>query len=93
MPCGAHPLAHVEQQRAGAAGEVQHAVQPLPLAGLGLLAVEGDDGGEDVGNLLRGVELARLLAGPGGELADQVFVGVAQGVDVGGELASPSAIF
>ena len=39
-----------------------------------------------LGNLLRRVELARLLARPGGELADQVFVGVAQRVDVGGEL-------
>ena len=42
------------------------------LFGLGFLAVQRDDGGEDVGNLLRGVELARLLAGPGGKLADQV---------------------
>jgi hypothetical protein len=44
---------------------------------VGGLAVERDDGGEDVGNLLRGVELARLFAGPGGELADEVFVGIA----------------
>ena len=58
-------------------------------AGLRFLAVERDDGGEDVGNLLRRVELARLLAGPGGELADQVFVGIAQRVDVGGELRQP----
>ncbi len=46
-------------------------------------------GGEDVGNLLRGVELARLLAGPGGKLADQVFIGIAQRVDVRGELRQP----
>ena len=61
----------------------------LLLPGLRLLAVERDDGGEDVGNLLRRVELARLLAGTGGKLADQVFVGIAQRVDVGGELRQP----
>ena len=84
-----HLLAHVEQQRAGAAGEVHHALQPLLRAGLRFLAVQRDDGGEDVGNLLRGVELARLLAGPGGKLADQVFIGIAQRVDVRGELRQP----
>ena len=42
-----------------------------------------------LGNLLRRVELARLLARPGGKLADQVFVGIAQRVDVGGELRQP----
>ena len=84
-----HALAHVEQQGAGAAGKVQHAFQRFFLPGLGFLAVQGDDGGEDVGNLLRGVELARLLAGPGGKLADQVFIGIAQRVDVGGELRQP----
>ena len=82
-----HALAHVQQQRAGAAGEVEHAVQPSSLAGRRLLAVERDDGGEDVGDLLRRVELARLLARAGRELADQVLVGIAQRVDVGGELA------
>jgi hypothetical protein len=82
-------LAHVEQQGAGAAGEVHHALQPLLGPGLRFLAVQRDDGGEDVGNLLRGVELARLLAGPGGELADQVFIGIAQRVDVRGELRQP----
>jgi hypothetical protein len=84
-----HAPAHVEQQRAGAAGEVQYAVEVLALAGIGGLAVEGDDGGEDVGNLLRGIELARLLAGTGGKLAYQVFVGIAQGIDVGGEFRQP----
>jgi hypothetical protein len=42
--------------------------------------------GEDVRDLLRRVELTRLLAGPGGELADQVFIGIAQRVDVRREL-------
>ena len=42
-----------------------------------------------LGNLLRRVELARLLARPGRELADQVFVGIAQRVDVGRELRQP----
>ena len=87
--CVLHALAHVEQQRAGAAGEVDHALQALLRAGLRFLAVQRDDGGEDVGNLLRRVELARLLAGAGGELADQVFIGIAQRVDVGGELRQP----
>ena len=65
-----HAFAHVQQQGAGAAGKVQHAFQPLLRAGLRFLAVQRDDGGEDVGYLLRGVELARLLARPGGKLAD-----------------------
>ena len=84
-----HALAHVEQQGAGAAGEVHHALQPLLRPGLRFLAVQRHDGGEDVGNLLRRVELARLLAGPGGKLADQVFIGIAQRVDVRGELRQP----
>ena len=65
-------MAVLEQQGAGAAGEVHHTVQPLLGPGLRFLAVQRDDGGEDVGNLLWRVELARLLAGPGGKLADQV---------------------
>ena len=72
-----HLLADVEKQRAGAAGEVHHAVQALLGPGLRFLAVQRVDGGEDVGNLLRRVELARLFAGPGSELADQVFIGIA----------------
>jgi hypothetical protein len=88
-----HALAHVQQQRAGAAGEVEHAGQAFFLAGGGFLAIEGDDDGEDVGNLLRGVELTRLLAGTGGKLADQVFVGIAQRVDVGGEVRQPFGNF
>jgi hypothetical protein len=44
---------------------------------------------ERIGNLLRRIELARLLAGTGGKLADQVFVGIAQGIDVGGEFRQP----
>ncbi len=82
----AHAFSHVEEQGAGAAGEIEDLFQSRLLARGGLLAVEGDDGGEDVGNLLRGVELARLLTGACGELADQVFVGIAQSVGVGGEL-------
>ena len=58
-------------------------------AGFRLLAVQRDDGERMSGNLLRRVELARLLARPGGKLADQVFVGIAQRVDVGGEQRQP----
>jgi hypothetical protein len=43
-----HALAHVQQQRARAAGKVQHAVQMRTLAGRRFLAVQRDDGGEDV---------------------------------------------
>jgi hypothetical protein len=84
--CMRHLFAHVQQQRARAAGEVHHALQPFLGASFRLLAVQRDDGGQDVGNLLRGIKLARLLARPGGELADQVFIGIAQRVDVRGEL-------
>lgn len=57
-----HLLAHVEQQGAGAAGEIEHLVQLQLLAGLRFLTVEGDDGGEDVGKLLRSVEYPRASA-------------------------------
>ena len=77
-----HLLAHAEDQRAGATGHVHHAFQPHFRASLRFLAVQRDDGGEDVGHRLRGVELARLLAGPGGKLANQVFIGIAQRVNV-----------
>ena len=43
-------LTHIEQQRARAAGEVHHAGEVLPRAGLRLLAVERDDRAEDVGD-------------------------------------------
>ena len=43
-------------------GEVQHTFQALLRAGFWFLAVQRDDGGEDVGNLLQGVKLALLLA-------------------------------
>ena len=71
---------------ARAAGEVHHAGELLPLAGLRLLAVERDDRGEDVRDPLRRVELTGLLARASGELADQVLIGVAEGVAVRGEL-------
>lgn len=53
-------------------GEIQHPFRALLRAGFGFQAVQSDDGGEDVRNLLRGVELARLVARPGGKLVDQV---------------------
>jgi len=80
MSTGPHAVAHVQQQGAGAAGEVHRTVQPLLGAGLRFMAVQRDDGGEDVGNVLRRVELARLLAGPGGKLADQLFLVIKCGI-------------
>jgi hypothetical protein len=44
----AHPLAHVEQQGAGAAGEIEDAAEVRHLAGRGVLAVERDDRGQNV---------------------------------------------
>ena len=79
-----HALAHVQQQRAGATGEVEHAVQPFFLArcsGSWLSSVTIPD--RMSGNLLRRIKLACLFARTGGELADQILVGVAQRVDVG----------
>ncbi len=81
-----HAIAYVEQQRARAAGEVQHASEVVSLARLGSLAVERDDPGQDSRYPLRRVKLAGLLARSGGELADQVLVGVAQRVGAGGEV-------
>ena len=78
-----HALSHVEKQGAGAAGKVEDFLQSRLLASGGFLAVERDNGRENVGNLLWGVELARLLAGTGGKLANQVFIGIAKRVNVG----------
>jgi len=89
----AHLLAYVEQQRAGTAGEVENLAELFDRPLLGFLAVEGDDAREDGRNLLRGVELAGLLARAGGELPDQVFVGVAEGVCFGGELGESPVDF
>ena len=55
----------------------------FPVAGSWLSSCH--DGREDVGNLLRRVELARLLARAGGKLAHQVFISLAQRINVGGE--------
>ncbi len=55
----------------------------------GFLAVEGHDRRKDVGDPLRRVELASLLARSCGELANQVLVGIAERVTVGGELRQP----
>ncbi len=82
----AHPAAHVEQQRARAAGEIQHPAQLGPLATGRVLGVQNDDGREDARDLLRGVELPRLFAAAGGELTDQVLVGIAQEIALVGEL-------
>ena len=90
---GAKPISHIQQQRTGAAGEIEDALQMILLAAGGILAIEGHDGGEDAGNLLRRVELARLLAGTCGELADQILVSVSQRISVGGKLLQPVCDF
>ena len=59
--------------------------QVFPLAGLRLMAVERHNRGENVRNPLRRVKFTRLLARASGELADQILIGVAQGVAVRGE--------
>ena len=63
-------ISALDQQRAGAAGGVVDA-----LSGLGVEQL-----GQQAGDFGRGVEFACLFACPGGELADQVFVGVADHV-------------
>src|SRR5690606_26140231 len=80
-----HAVAHVEQQRARPAGEIEYAAQRPAWTGGRVLAVQRDDGREDAGDALWRVELARLLAAAGGELPDQVLIGIAQRVGVGGE--------
>ena len=84
-----HAMADVQQQRARPAGKVHYAGQLLTGAGCGVLAVEGDDGREDIADALGRIELPGLLAGPGGELADQVLIGITQGVGIGRELRQP----
>jgi hypothetical protein len=49
---------------------------------LRFLAVQRYDGGEDISDLLRGEEIARFFAGPGGNLTDEVFTSIAQRVNV-----------
>ena len=86
-------FADIEQQRTGAAGEIKHAAELLHRSGLGFLAVQCDDARKNRGNLLRRVELARLLAGTGGELADQIFVGITERINVGGKFIQPLGDF
>ena len=72
---GAGFVAHLQQQRAGAAGRV---VDGGGGAGLGV--VDADDLRHDAADLGGGVELALALAALGGEVPHQVFVGVAEDV-------------
>jgi len=64
-----------QQQGPRPAGRIIDRFQPR-LAG-------GDDARKDGGHLVRGIELARLLARAAGEFPDQVFIGIAQNVAVG----------
>ena len=67
---GRHGLPHLDQQRARSAGRIADAVARLRLEQLR----------QQHGDFRRRVELARLLAGVGREVADQEFVGVADDV-------------
>ena len=72
-----HGLADVDEQRSRAAGGV---VDGDVLASG---QVPRDDLAHEHGNLVRGVELAGLLAGVGGEVADEILVDEAQHVIIG----------
>ena len=72
-----HGLADVDEQRSRAAGGV---VDGDVLA---VGQVPRDDLAHEHGNLVRGVELAGLLAGVGSEIADEVLVDEAEHVVVG----------
>ena len=75
MTLAASLVAHLEQQRAGAAGRV---VYRGVVAGLG--AGDAQNLGHDAADLGGRVELALALATLGGEVPHQVFVGVAEDV-------------
>ncbi|QEG33340.1 hypothetical protein Pr1d_06010 [Bythopirellula goksoeyrii] len=77
-----HAVPDVQEQGARTAGEVEHAIQALAGAGLGCLAVEGDNGREDIADALGRIKLPRFIAGASGELAP-----VAHRVGVGEVLA------
>ncbi len=66
---------HAQEQRTGAAGRV--------IDGLELLLARGHQLGKDLGDLLRGVKFASLLACAACKLPDEVFVGVAQDIGIG----------
>jgi len=78
-----HPFTNVEKQGSGATGKVHDAFEAFLGSSPGLLAIEGDDRREDVGELLRGIELTSFLAGTSGELADEVLVRIPQRIDIG----------
>ena len=72
---GAGLVAHLQQQRAGAAGRVVDGG-----GGGGLRVADAEDLRHDAADLGGRVELALALAALGGEVPHQVFVGVAQDV-------------
>ena len=72
----------LEQQRAGAAG------RDRGWSGRRFRATDADDLGHDAGDFRRGVELPLALARLGGEVAHQVFVGVAKQVVALGAVAA-----
>jgi hypothetical protein len=89
MPCGPMRL------RTFSSSEPEPQAKSITLssrwlhARAGLLAVQRDDGGKNVGDLLRRIELARLLARARGKLANQVLIRVAQRVHVPGKPGQP----
>src|SRR5690606_24607525 len=55
----------------------------------GVLRIERNDAGEDARDLLRRVELARLLAGARRKLTDEILVGIAEKIAIRGKLRKP----
>ena len=68
-------FSYTKEERSGTAGGV--------IDGLNAGLSGSDEFGKNLGNLLRGVELAGGFAGAAGELTDEVFVGVAKDVGFG----------
>ncbi len=67
-------LADVEEEGAGAAGGV------VNLDGFAVFYMVGDDFGDEDGNLVRRVELARFFACVGGEHPDEILVDEAEDI-------------
>ncbi len=85
----AHPVLDIGEQGARSAGEVQYTVQMLLFACGRVLTIQGHNTGQDAGDLLRGIELSGLFPRARGKLADEVFIGIAQAISIGGGFCQP----